>query len=102
MSWTKLDDLWTERKEFADLNFADRWHYLAMIQYCSRSDLRDGVMRGVDARRCSDHPDPNRALAALVKLGMLGRDDTADTYSLIEVDAHLLSEATRKKTVDAR
>ena len=89
VTWTKLDDLWCERRELAAINFADRWHYLAMIQFCSRADLRDGVMRGVDARRCSDHPDPNRALAELGKVGLIVADVASDTYSLIEVDAHL-------------
>ena len=38
VTWTKLDDLWCERRELAAINFADRWHYLAMIQFCSRAD----------------------------------------------------------------
>lgn len=102
MSWTRLDDLWCERRELADINFADRWHYLAMIQYCSRADLRDGVMRGVDARRCSDHPDPNRALAELSKVGLIVSDVERDTYTVTEVDSHLPSDASRKRTIDSR
>lgn len=101
MSWTRVDDLWCERRELAAINFADRWHYLSMIQFCSRADLRDGVMRGVDARRCSDHPDPNRALAELVKVGLIVSNIEADTYTVVEVDSHLPSEASRKKTADA-
>ena len=102
MTWTRLDDLWCERRELAAINFADRWHYLAMIQFCSRADLRDGVMRGVDARRCSDHPDPNRALAELGKVGLIVADVSADTYALVEIDGHLPSDATRKRTSDNR
>lgn len=102
MSWTKLDDLWCDRQDLAKMNFADRWHYLCMIQFCSRADIRDGVMRGVDARRCSDHPDPNRALALLVNSNVISRDDSADTYTLLEIDAYLPSEATRRKTEDAK
>ena len=40
------------------------------------------------------------ALAELGKVGLIVADVASDTYSLIEVDAHLPSDATRKKTAD--
>lgn len=98
MSWTRLDDLWTER---ADLSHATRWHLLSMIQRCSRSDLRDGVMRIVDAHRCSDHPDPTAALTELGRAGLI--EKTGDTtLRVIGIDAYLPSEATRQRTANNR
>lgn len=74
MSWTRLDDTWTDSTVLADLDFADRWHYLAMIQFCSRTGKVDGQLRVIDARRCSDHPEPDQAVrnladAELVTIG---------------------------------
>ena len=36
MTWTRLDDRWAERAVLAQLSYETRWHYLAMIQFCSR------------------------------------------------------------------
>lgn len=71
MTWTRLDDLWTDSTVFANLDFADRWHYLAMIQFCSRTAKVDGVLRVIDARRCSDHPDPDKAVRNLNDCGLV-------------------------------
>lgn len=71
MSWTRLDDMWTDSTVLADLDFADRWHYLAMIQFCSRTGKVDGQMRVVDARRCSDHPEPDQAVRNLADVGLV-------------------------------
>ena len=47
-SWTRLSDDWTDRAELARLSFEDRWHYLALIQMCSRGGHVTGVLRVVD------------------------------------------------------
>jgi len=96
MSWTRLDDLWCERQELAGLDFADRWHYLCLVQFLSRSDRRDGWIRAVDARRVSDHPDPAQALANIEKTGLLVLEKGG--YRVVDVDDHLPSEASRKRT----
>lgn len=101
MSWTRLDDLWTERADIGELTHATRWHLLAMIQRCSRSDLRNGILRTVDARRCSDHPDPAAALAELMAAGLIER--TSDTaVRVVGIDAYLPSDATRQRTENNR
>lgn len=71
MSWTRLDDAWTDSTELSELSYADRWHYLAMIQFCSRTGKVDGKMRVVDARRCSDHPEPSQAVRNLADIGLV-------------------------------
>lgn len=99
MSWTKLGDEWCQMTALEELSHADRWHYLCLIQFCSRTDKRDGIMRGVDARRQSDHQDPASALSHLADAGLLAIEP-GDRYRIvrIEVDEHLPSDATRKRT----
>lgn len=75
MTWTRLDDGWTDSTDFADLDHATRWHYLAMIQFCSRTQKYDGLMRLGDARRCSDVDDPGGAIAALAADGLIAIED---------------------------
>jgi hypothetical protein len=99
MSWTKLGDEWCQMTALEDLSHEDRWHYLCMIQFCSRTDKRDGIMRGVDARRQSDHSDPATALAHLADVGLIAIE-AGDKYRIvrIEEDDHLPSESVRKRT----
>lgn len=77
MTWTRLDDGWTERQVFEQLPYEARWHYLAMIQFCSRNHRYDGVMRAIDARRCSDLDDPTTAVAMLAAVGLVEVTDTS-------------------------
>ena len=71
MTWTRLDDTWTDQPALADLTYADRWHYLTMIQFCSRTKRYDGVFKMSDARRCSDIDDPARAIQNLASHELL-------------------------------
>ena len=95
MTWTRLDDGWTDKAALAELSFPDRWHYLALIQHCSRTDKLDGVVRGVDARRCSDHPDPASALANLHELELIEVLDK-DRYRVAAIDEHVPPPSVRK------
>lgn len=65
MTWTRLDDTWTDLPELADLPHDVRWHYLCMIQFCSRTKRYDGILKTADARRCSDVDDPVGAMSTL-------------------------------------
>ena len=71
MTWTRLDDQWTERPDLATLDHATRWHYLSMIVFCSRTGRLDGVLRLADARRCSDVDDPDQAHRYLIAVGLV-------------------------------
>ncbi|NLF16745.1 MAG: hypothetical protein GX595_05750, partial [Lentisphaerae bacterium] len=75
MTWTRLDDAWTDLPVLADLSLAARWHYLCLIQFCSRSGNYDGKIRVVDALRCSDVPEPRQAMNDLHRAGVLARTD---------------------------
>ncbi|WP_127818236.1 hypothetical protein [Microbacterium sp. CPCC 204701] len=86
MTWTRLDDSWTDDARLGDLDFACRWHYLAMIQFCCRNGRLDGVIRHVDARRASDHPEPARALAELAAAGLIAVE--GGTYRILAIDEH--------------
>lgn len=71
MSWTRLDDTWTDLPELSALDHQVRWHYLAMIQFCSRTKRFDGILRLADARRCSDVDEPAAAISTLVEAQLL-------------------------------
>lgn len=71
MSWTRLDDGWTDDQILVELSHETRWHYLCMIQFCSRTKRFDGFIRAVDARRCSDVSNPSGAVQDLVDVGLV-------------------------------
>lgn len=97
MSWSRLDDLWTEQMEHTmPDDFADRWHYLAMIQRCSRVEARDGIIPTTVAERASDHPNPREAITRLASLGLvvhLGKQ-----VKLVHADQHVISEERKRET----
>lgn len=97
MTWTRLDDRWSELPVFEEMSFEDRWHYLAMIQRCSRAEAYDGVIRAVDARRCSDHPDPASAIARLVN-AQLVEIVAGGKYRIVHIGDHTPPPSVRKKT----
>jgi hypothetical protein len=74
LSWTRLDDGWIDQQILADLPLATRWHYLGMIQFCSRTQRFDGFIRAVDAARCSDVDHPDAALRQLADVGLIVSD----------------------------
>lgn len=87
MSWTRLDDAWTDQAAFDGVPHDARWHYLALIQWCSRTGRYDGVVRASDARRCSDVDDPGAALAALAARGLVEQLD--DAVRVVRIAEHV-------------
>jgi len=87
VTWTRLDDGWTDLPLFESLPFETRWHYLALLQFCSRTSRYDGIVRGSDARRCSDVPDPVAALMTLHSVGLVVTDERG--YRLPFIDQHV-------------
>jgi len=87
VTWTRLDDTWVDSPLFESLPYETRWHYLAMLQFCSRTSRYDGIVRGSDARRCSDVPDPVAALMTLTAAGLLVTDERG--YRLPFIDQHV-------------
>lgn len=98
MSWTRLDDGWTDRPVFDHLPFDTRWHYLALVQFCSRTGRHTGIIRKADARRCSDVPDPAGSIVLLSTAGLVTVRD--DDVVLPHIDEHMppphLRDGTRK------
>lgn len=86
MSWTRLDDGWTDDQLLADLPHETRWHYLCMIQFCSRTQRFDGFIRAVDARRCSDVADPSGAIATLTDIGLVSPAQDGFTVNRMKDD----------------
>jgi hypothetical protein len=100
MSWTRLDDGWTDDPIINQLPFPDRWHYLAMIQFCSRTKTFDGTMRAIDANRCSDHPDVPGALKIMAALGLVTID--GGTVHLNRLDEHIPPPSVRNAAATSR
>lgn len=87
LTWTRLDDGWTDRPILEQLPYETRWHYLAMVQFCSRTNRYDGLMRPADARRCSDVADPAMAVQELLDVGLLAAVDGA--IKVVEIEHHV-------------
>jgi hypothetical protein len=99
--WTRLDDLWTERPLLAQLSYETRWHYLAVIQLCSRTGRIDGILTVKDARRCSDVDNPDHAVRDLLDAGLL--EKLADgRLQLVEIDDHIPPPSVRLNSQNTR
>lgn len=97
MSWTKLDDLWSEKIEEAiGQDIHARWHYIALIQLCSRLDARDGIISRSKAERCSDLPDTLGAIRKLVEVGLVA--DHGSKVRVVRAAEHVISEAKARET----
>lgn len=101
MTWTRLDDMWTDSPELADLSFATRWHYLAMIQFCSRTGRIDGEMKRADARRCSDVDDPAQALEQLTAAGLVSATEDG-LLKVVRINEHVPPPSVREASAQSR
>jgi hypothetical protein len=91
VTWTKLDDRFTDDPVWENVSLAGRWHYLALIEQCTRYDRFDGRVPLDRARRASDVDDPDACVSELVKAGLLAVDDEAVTVVRIaEQNAYVL------------
>ncbi|MDP9437056.1 MAG: hypothetical protein M3P93_18465 [Actinomycetota bacterium] len=87
MTWTRLDDGWSDRPILEQLSYEVRWHYLSLIQFCSRTSRYDGMVRPSDARRCSDVPDSEAAVSELLGVGLLAVVDGG--LKVMQIDEHV-------------
>jgi hypothetical protein len=67
-----------------------RWHYLAMIQWCSRNGDLDGTIRVADARRVSDISDSDEAVSALIAAELVTQLDD-HTLQIVNIKDHVPS-----------
>lgn len=96
MTWTRLDDCWTDDPVINDLPLQDRWHYLALIQFCSRTKKYDGCLRAVDAYRCSDHPDARGAVQRMAALGLV--TIAGANVKVLRIDEHIPPPSVRESS----
>ena len=100
VSWTRYDDLFTERPEFDGLSFEARWHYVALIQACSRARRWNGQLPVVRARRASDVPDPDQCHEDLSAAGLVKIDD--ETIGLPYAVEHLPPKSIRNNAAASK
>lgn len=97
MSWTRYDDLFTERPEFDGLSYEARWHYIALVQMCSRARRWDGELPLVRARRASDVPDPDRCHDELEVAGLVTRNESRGyAVTIVNADEYLPPKSIRE------
>lgn len=94
MSWTRLDDLWTEKIALTGIGFEARWHYLALIQFCSRTERWDGTIPRRQSLRVSDVEDPEAANHALHQVELINYVGT-DSVRVVHIDNHIPPEYMR-------
>lgn len=100
MSWTRLDDRWTERSVFDTVSLASRWHYLSLVQVCCRTDRVDGRLTTSAALRASDVDDPAGALAELVSAGLV--EPVTGGFRLPHIAEHVPPEQVRNRADQAK
>ncbi|MFI0406629.1 hypothetical protein [Actinomadura sp. 3N508] len=100
MPWLRDSDDYTQRAEWDGVSYEARWHYRAMVEYCSRSHRWDGRLTLEQARRVSDVPDPDTCIAELEAIGyaIVTRnapvDNPAQTGSVTRnVTSHVTSQS---------
>lgn len=101
MTWTRLDDLWVDGTELAELSYEDRWHYLCLIQFCSRTQRYDGILRVADARRSSDLDDPDAALDRLLAIGLVHRQPDG-RVKVGRIEEHIPPPSVREESENAK
>lgn len=101
MTWTRLDDTFTDSSDLAGLAHDVRWHYLAMIQFCSRTKRYDGVLKIADALRCSDVSDPAGAVDCLTTVGLVSNGEPG-TVKLVLIDDHIPPPSVRENSEQSK
>lgn len=87
MSWLRYDDRFTEDCRWDTVSHAARWHYIAMVEECSRARTWDGRLPARRARRVSDVEDPDACLKELDDAGFVLNGITVVT--LLEIAEHV-------------
>jgi hypothetical protein len=95
MTWTRLDDNWLADEAFDGLDVPTIFHYLNMIQFCSRGKRYTGLVPLVHARTCSIVDDPTAAIAALIKAELLENVDGA-TLRVVRIEEHIPPPSVRE------
>ncbi len=95
MTWTRLDDNWMADEAFDGLTIYDRWHYLAMIQFCSRGKRYTGVMPLIEAETCSTAPEKASILAKLIDAKLVKKLDE-HRVQVLRIEDHVPPPSVRE------
>jgi hypothetical protein len=87
VTWSRFDDRWADRPVWESVDLASRWHYLCLIQSCSRNERYDGIVPLKLARRASDVDDPDECHAVLEAHSLL--EIRGDEIRIVEIDEHV-------------
>lgn len=90
MTWTRLDDRWCDDEVFEEMDYEAHWHYLCMLQYCSRNEKYTGLLSMINVRKASDGADHERTLAILIDAGLVRNVDGA-TFEMVRIKQHVPS-----------
>ena len=90
MTWTKLTDTWTDDPVLLALSRDDRLLLIESTVYANRV-LSDGHIPAVTLRIFTDHPQPDKGMAALVDAGLV--DVAADGWQIVDFTRHQRSRS---------
>jgi hypothetical protein len=97
MGWSRIGDEFPADRRWDGVPYDARWHYLALMAACSKSQRFDCRMPLMLAHRASDVPDPEAATEALVTAGFLVIDGL--DVIIVEGEAqHMLPPHKRDRT----
>lgn len=100
MSWTRLDDLMVEWPAWDGVSHAARWHYLCLVQACSRAQRWDGRLSTTRAGRVSDVDDPSACVAELEKAGLVYLDE--GHVVIVRIEEHIPPKSIRDNAKDSK
>jgi len=100
VSWLSFDDGYTRERVWDDIPYDTRWLYHAIVETCCAERRYDGRLRWSAALRCSDVPEPDRAVKELIKAGLL--DDLGGEVEVRHIDNFLPPEGQRPENLLAR
>lgn len=97
MGWSRIGDEFPADRRWDGVPYDARWHYLALMATCSKSQRFDCRIPLMLANRASDVPDPEAATEALVTAGFLVIDGL--DVIIVEGEArHMLPPHKRDRT----
>jgi hypothetical protein len=97
VSWASYGDDWTGRPVWDGVDYATRWHYLAMVERCVRDRRWDGVLPLQAALRCSDVTNPVACIAELVRIQMVVTTET--TITIVFIEEHIPPKKSRPEVL---
>jgi hypothetical protein len=100
VSWTRFDDLFTDQSCWDGVSYEARWHYLALVQTCSRQGRWDGWLPLANARRASDVPNPDGCLSELERVGLVAV--VGDNVIVRRIDEHVPPAYIRENAAKTR